>query len=98
MATLQFPRYYVPRPYQQELHAMWRNKRIGVAVYPRQSGKDVAMGIGSHVDTGHLRSSQQAANHLHAHSDILARLSWVDRYTDTLVPPHSVEFLSDMNF
>ena len=24
---------------------MWRNKRIGVAVYPRQSGKDVAMGM-----------------------------------------------------
>ncbi|QYC53819.1 terminase [Microbacterium phage EugeneKrabs] len=40
-----FPRYYRPRPYQAELHEMWRSKRTGVAVYPRQSGKDVAMSM-----------------------------------------------------
>ena len=41
-STSKFPRYYRPRPYQVELHKMWREKRIGVAVYPRQSGKDVS--------------------------------------------------------
>ena len=38
----QFPTHYVPRPYQEELHRMWRSKRYGLAVLPRQSGKDVA--------------------------------------------------------
>lgn len=37
-----FPVYYRPRPYQQDLHKMWQSKRYGVAVLPRQSGKDVA--------------------------------------------------------
>ncbi len=37
-----FPVYYRPRPYQQELHRMWRSKRYGIAVLPRQTGKDVA--------------------------------------------------------
>lgn len=37
-----FPVYYRPRPYQMELHKMWRSKRYGIAVLPRQSGKDVA--------------------------------------------------------
>lgn len=40
-----FPVHYRPRPYQRELHAMWGKYRIGVAVLPRQSGKDVAMSI-----------------------------------------------------
>lgn len=40
-----FPVHYRPRPYQAELHKMWREHRIGVAVLPRQSGKDVAMSM-----------------------------------------------------
>jgi hypothetical protein len=40
MAT--FPVFYRPRPYQMELHKMWRTKRYGIAVFPRQSGKDMA--------------------------------------------------------
>lgn len=40
-----FPVYYRPRPYQAEAHQMWQNKRIGVLVYPRQSGKDVSMSM-----------------------------------------------------
>ena len=40
-----FPRYYRPRPYQAELHSMWAKHRIGVAVLPRQTGKDVAMSM-----------------------------------------------------
>lgn len=40
-----FPRYYRPRPYQAALHRMWQEKRIGVAVLPRQSGKDVSMSM-----------------------------------------------------
>lgn len=40
-----FPQFYVPRPYQAQLHEMWAKKRIGVAVLPRQTGKDVAMSI-----------------------------------------------------
>lgn len=42
-----FPVYYRPRPYQAELHSMWDRYRMGVAVYPRQSGKDVAMSMQS---------------------------------------------------
>lgn len=37
-----FPVYYRPRPYQAELHQMWRTKRYGIGVLPRQTGKDVA--------------------------------------------------------
>ena len=40
-----FPQFYVPRVYQAEAHAMWQRKRVGVVVYPRQTGKDVAMSI-----------------------------------------------------
>lgn len=40
-----FPMHYVPRPYQQELHRLWRKNRIGIAVLPRQSGKDVSMSM-----------------------------------------------------
>ena len=40
-----FPQFYKPRPYQAEAHAMWQAKRVGVVVYPRQTGKDVAMSI-----------------------------------------------------
>lgn len=40
-----FPQFYKPRSYQAELHGMWAKKRIGVAVLPRQTGKDVAMSI-----------------------------------------------------
>ena len=40
-----FPIHYRPRPYQAEAHAMWQAKRVGVVVYPRQTGKDVAMSI-----------------------------------------------------
>ena len=40
-----FPQHYRPRPYQAELHQMWRDYRIGVAVYPRQSGKDCSMSM-----------------------------------------------------
>ena len=40
-----FPQFYTPRPYQAEAHAMWQAKRVGVVVYPRQTGKDVAMSI-----------------------------------------------------
>ena len=40
-----FPQFYKPRPYQAQLHEMWAKKRIGVAVLPRQTGKDVAMSI-----------------------------------------------------
>lgn len=43
--TPQFPLHYTPRPYQVELHKMWADKRVGVAVLPRQTGKDVAMSM-----------------------------------------------------
>lgn len=42
-----FPLFYTPRPYQTELHQMWNTKRIGVAVLPRQCGKDTAMSMES---------------------------------------------------
>ena len=44
MATT-FPQHYRPRPYQRELHEMWAKYRMGAAILPRQSGKDVAMSM-----------------------------------------------------
>lgn len=40
-----FPTYYRPRPYQAELHGCYRNNRIGIGVFARQTGKDVAMSM-----------------------------------------------------
>ena len=40
-----FPLHYTPRPYQAELHHMWSRKRVGIGVFPRQCGKDVAMSM-----------------------------------------------------
>src|SRR6188768_4294067 len=40
-----FPVHYRPRPYQVLMHRMWRENRVGVAVLPRQSGKDVALSM-----------------------------------------------------
>jgi hypothetical protein len=40
-----FPVHYRPRPYQAELHQMWDKYRLGVAVLPRQSGKDLSMSM-----------------------------------------------------
>ena len=40
-----FPQFYKPRPYQAEAHQMWQKKRVGIVVFPRQTGKDVAMSI-----------------------------------------------------
>jgi hypothetical protein len=40
-----FPRYYRPRPYQAEAHALFRTKRISGLVFPRQSGKDMCLSM-----------------------------------------------------
>ena len=45
MSDIVFPRFYRPRPYQAELHHLFRTKRIAGAVFPRQSGKDVCMAM-----------------------------------------------------
>lgn len=45
MSGLVFPLHYRPRPYQAQLHTLWRTKRIGVAVLSRQAGKDVALSM-----------------------------------------------------
>ncbi|QFG04975.1 terminase [Microbacterium phage Moleficent] len=45
MPDLVFPKYYRPRPYQAELHSCFRNNRIGIGVFSRQSGKDTAMSM-----------------------------------------------------
>jgi hypothetical protein len=45
MSELNFPVYYRPRPYQAELHKVFRNNRIGLGVFSRQSGKDTCMSM-----------------------------------------------------
>jgi len=40
-----FPSFYRPRPYQAELHSCYRNYRIGIGVFARQTGKDVTMSM-----------------------------------------------------
>ena len=92
MATLQFPRYYVPRPYQQELHAMWRNKRIGVAVYPRQSGKDVAMGM--EMVSGLLRTPKMTGVYVAPDTPAVRDILWDKTYFDPEIQQH-LQLLQD---
>lgn len=47
MGELTFPIHYRPRPYQAAVHQMWDRKRYGVAVLPRQAGKDMGMAMQS---------------------------------------------------
>jgi hypothetical protein len=75
-----FPLYYQPRPYQAELHTMWRNNRIGVAVFPRQSGKDVAMSM--EMCERRLRIPKSTGTYISLDNPMIKDILWQKTYID----------------
>lgn len=75
-----FPAYYRPRPYQAELHSMWRSNRIGIAVLPRQSGKDVAASI-EQCDA-RLRTPKTTGVYISLNNPTIRDILWDKTYVD----------------
>lgn len=87
-----FPVYYRPRPYQAELHRMWREHRIGVAVLPRQSGKDVAMSI--EMAERRLRTPKTTGTYISLDNPMIRDILWDKTYLDPATG-HYVQMLQD---
>lgn len=83
----QFPVHYEPRPYQRELHTMWRSKRYGIAVLPRQSGKDVA----ASMEQCHARlaTPKTTGTYISLNNPMVRDIIWDKTYID----PKSGEFI-----
>ena len=75
-----FPVYYKPRPYQQELHKMWRTHRYGIAVLPRQSGKDVAASM-EQCDA-RLRTPKTTGVYISLNNPMIRDILWDKTYID----------------
>lgn len=75
-----FPVYYRPRPYQVELHKMWRAKRYGVAVLPRQAGKDVAMSIDQMQSC--LQTPKITTTYVSLDNPMIRDILWDKTYSD----------------
>ena len=87
-----FPVHYRPRPYQAELHKMWDTKRIGVAVYPRQSGKDVAMSM--QMVKRRLLLPKTTGTYISLDSPMIRDILWDKTYYDAELGEH-VRMLQD---
>jgi len=75
-----FPVHYRPRPYQAELHTMWRTKRYGLAVLPRQSGKDVAASM-EQCDA-RLRTAKTTGVYISLNNPMIRDILWDKTYID----------------
>lgn len=75
-----FPVFYKPRPYQAEVHKMWRTHRIGVAVLPRQSGKDVAMSM--EMCENRLRTAKTTGAYISLNNPMIRDILWQKTYLD----------------
>jgi hypothetical protein len=82
-----FPVYYTPRPYQQELHRMWRTHRYGIAVLPRQTGKDVAASM-EQCDA-RLRTPKTTGVYISLSNPMIRDILWDKTYID----PESGEYI-----
>ena len=82
-----FPVFYRPRPYQEELHKMWRSKRYGLAVLPRQSGKDVAASM-EQCDA-RLRTPKTTGVYISLNNPMIRDILWDKTYID----PVTQEFI-----
>ena len=96
-----FPVYYKPRPYQQELHRMWRTHRYGIAVLPRQTGKDVAASM-EQCDA-RLRTPKTTGVYISLSNPMIRDILWDKTYIDPRtgeyirglqdnVPPETVDW------
>lgn len=75
-----FPVYYRPRPYQEELHKMWRTKRYGIGVLPRQTGKDVAASM-EQCDA-RLRTPKTTGVYISLSNPMIRDILWDKTYID----------------
>ena len=75
-----FPVFYRPRPYQAELHQMWREHRIGVAVFPRQSGKDCSMSM--EMVERRLRMPKTTGTYVSLDNPMIRDILWDKTYLD----------------
>lgn len=78
MGDLVFPLNYRPRPYQPELHRMWRTKRIGVAVQTRQSGKDMSGAI--EMCDARLKRPKTSGLYIGTSNNDIRRILWNKTY------------------
>lgn len=101
MNAATFPVYYRPRPYQAELHKMWRTKRYGLAILPRQSGKDVAASM-EQCDA-RLRTPKTTGVYISLNNPMIRDILWDKTYIDPVsnqfimglqdnVPPELVDW------
>lgn len=82
-----FPVYYHPRPYQAAMHRMWRTKRYGIAVFPRQTGKDVAASM-EQCDA-RLRTPKTTGVYISLSNPMIRDILWDKTYID----PDSGEYI-----
>ena len=75
-----FPVFYRPRPYQAELHQMWRSYRIGVGVLPRQAGKDTSMSM--EMCESRLRTPKTTGTYVSLDSPMVRDILWDKTYLD----------------
>jgi hypothetical protein len=75
-----FPVHYRPRPYQVELHKMWRTHRYGIAVLPRQTGKDVAASM-EQCDA-RLRTAKTTGVYISLSNPMIRDILWDKTYID----------------
>lgn len=98
---LVFPVHYRPRPYQRELHQMFRTKRYSIAVLPRQSGKDVAASM--EQCEARLRTPKTTGVYISLSNPMIRDILWDKTYIDPVtgdyirglkdnVPPDLVEW------
>jgi hypothetical protein len=80
MGDLSFPVYYRPRPYQAELHHMWRTHRYGLAILPRQTGKDVAASM-EQCDA-RLRTAKTTGVYISLSNPMIRDILWDKTYID----------------
>lgn len=80
MTLNQFPRFYRPRPYQAELHKMWNTKKFGIAVLPRQSGKDVAASM--EQCRARLANPKTTGIYIGLNTPSIKRIIWKKTYFD----------------
>lgn len=87
-----FPVYYRPRPYQAEAHQMWRTKRIGVAVFPRQAGKDVSMSM--EMSQRRLLIPKTTGTYISLDNPMIRDILWDKTYMDPATGDY-VQMLQD---
>lgn len=77
---LTFPVHYRPRPYQAEVHRLFRRKRFGVVVLSRQAGKDMAMSM--HMCQRRLEKPKTTGTYISLDNPMIRDILWDKTYVD----------------